>query len=246
MIYVVGDIHNYFGKLNVFLDKKKPELILACGDFGYWPNTHTKEKTEDPLAEIVKKEYKKQCELSGIKYEKIQPMWEIKNKESKILFCDGNHEDHDSLDKLTNMEIRPNIFYKKRGSTYRLKDGRNILFMGGADSIDKNSRTPGLDWFPQENISYQDMNNLPDCKIDIVISHTCPTCILPIMNPYDPRKRPDGNNVALQIIMEKYRPSLWYFGHWHKYKEGFLNQFNMRWIALNHITSGEMWWQKLR
>lgn len=36
-IYVLGDIHAEFRKLNSFLNKKQPDLILQCGDFGYWP-----------------------------------------------------------------------------------------------------------------------------------------------------------------------------------------------------------------
>lgn len=36
-IVVTGDIHGEFSKLNDLINKKRPELILCCGDFGYWP-----------------------------------------------------------------------------------------------------------------------------------------------------------------------------------------------------------------
>jgi len=62
----------------------------------------------------------------------------------------------------------------KRGSVLKLPDKRNILFIGGALSIDKKQRTIGYDWFPQETISQKNIFELPDEKIDIVISHTAP------------------------------------------------------------------------
>ena len=55
----------------------------------------------------------------------------------------------------------PNIFYMPRGSVLSLSDGRNVLFMGGAESVDKRRRTPGYDWFKQELIRPQDLSNLP-------------------------------------------------------------------------------------
>lgn len=242
MIYVIGDVHNYFNRLNTFIDRKKPSLILSCGDFGYWPRLA---KYQDQIKNTREhRELVREYALRGVKYEGFMEMNKIKNKECEIRFCDGNHEDHEMLLKLKSPEIEPKIFYQKRGSVFTLPDGRNILFMGGADSIDKNSRTAGKDWFYQENITDRDMNNLPDCRINIVISHTCPTRLLTNVCRGVPRY--NSNNIALQIILEKYRPSLWYFGHWHTYKEGFISETQTKWIVLNHITSQQTWWQKLR
>ena len=43
-----------------------------------------------------------------------------------------------------------------------LPDGRIVLFMGGADSIDKKYRKIGFDWFPEELITQKDIYELPD------------------------------------------------------------------------------------
>jgi hypothetical protein len=43
-LYVLGDIHADFGALNQFVNKKQPDIILQCGDFGWWPHRHGTEK----------------------------------------------------------------------------------------------------------------------------------------------------------------------------------------------------------
>ena len=69
-ILVVGDVHGEFGKLNALINVKKPDLILQCGDFGYWPKWSLRHVT---------------------------PIDKVKTKVAKLLFCDGNHDDHWSL-----------------------------------------------------------------------------------------------------------------------------------------------------
>lgn len=158
-------------------------------------------------------------------------------KDYNILFIDGNHEDHESLKKFENVD---NLKYMKRGSVYQLNDGRKCLFMGGANSIDKDIRTPGFDWFPEETIKDKDIvldNNL---TIDIVFSHTCPESFL-----YDFKNMPfkidekDPSRKYLQIILEYYKPSLWYFGHFHTYQTG--KYKSTKWTCLNQIGDNGYW-----
>ena len=134
---VMGDVHGDHGRLNAFINKKQPKMILQCGDFGYWPR--------------IKKEM-----INGSLRDYPQP----KVKDTKVYWADGNHEDHWSLKNIESNEIWPNVFYMKRGSVLTLEDGRNVLFMGGAVSIDKHMRTAGHDWFPEETIDNNDFNNL--------------------------------------------------------------------------------------
>ena len=68
MIIVTGDLHNNFGKLNDLINKKKShglELVICCGDFGYWPGKAWS-----------------------------TPITNIKSQGIPVLWCDGNHEDH--------------------------------------------------------------------------------------------------------------------------------------------------------
>ena len=213
-IMVVGDIHAEWGKFNELINKKQPDIILQCGDFGYWPS-----------------------------YKEYHPH-HIKNDECKIYWCDGNHEEFSKLLTIKRHEIRPNIFYMKRGSTLILPDGKIVLFMGGAESIDKHLRTPGIDWFLEEVITQKDFNNLPseDTKIDIVISHTCPLEVDLGDKFKDREPLKDCSRVALSRILEMYKPSLWYFSHWHTYKEGFIQ--NCKWTCLN-MSGRTGWWKWL-
>ena len=112
-----------------------------------------------------------------------------------------------------------------------LPDGRTVLFIGGADSIDKEWRTRGVSWFPQEVITAADVDALPDCNVDIVISHTCPAELLPTLLEEDSRKTNDPSNTALSYVLERYSPRLWYFGHWHASRTGVLGR--TRWHCLH-------------
>jgi predicted phosphodiesterase len=211
-VIVTGDVHGDFGALNELISKKKKhglKLVICCGDFGYWPQGPDK---------IIK----------GISPQGV-----------KIIFCDGNHENHHALRDRKSDEIVPGVFYMPRGSTYKLDDGRNILFMGGADSIDKQWRTPGFDWFPEEHIIQKDMENLPDEKVDIFITHTCPTELLHEMIKFDYRKKDDPSNHYLSELWKKYKPDLWYFGHWHHDVTGML--MGTRWHALNMSRNTNFW-----
>lgn len=214
-ILITGDIHNEFGRLNELISRRRPNMVICCGDFGYWPN----KPWAAPLTNI---------RLQGAE---------------KLLWCDGNHEDHWALRDRETDELAPGIFYMPRGSTYELPDGRTILFMGGADSIDKQWRTEGDTWFREEIISQKDMMNLPDMKIDIFVTHTCPSELVLDLTKYSPLKREEPSNIALSQLWKIYKPDLWYLGHWHKYLE--TSMFGTKVYCLSAPGFGDRWWMWL-
>ena len=217
MIYVVGDMHGYFENFRNTVDREfeNCNTILSVGDFGYWPHTEYFRKNIAHLA-VMK---------------------------APIYFCDGNHEDHHSLQKKVKKcqttKIIPNVYYQPRGSVLDI-GGYKILFFGGASSIDKHLRTPGFDWFPEENITEKDLQNLPpeNTKIDIVISHTCPTEFNIKDDLYNGH---DFNRIALSHILHTFKPNLWFFGHWHKAKVGAYD--NTVYIALNQFKRNGYFYQ---
>lgn len=142
---------------------------------------------------------------------------QIEAGKTVVQFLDGNHEDHWSLQNLKNPEIAPNVFYMKRGTVTTLSDGRNVLWMGGASSIDKSQRTLGADYFPDEAISANDIYNLPDVEVDIVLSHTLPNEMTPVEAIASYK---DPSTDALSYILERYQPSLWFGAHYHLYRTG--------------------------
>ena len=223
-IYAVGDVHRAFGDFNKFLNKLyKPTIILQCGDFGYWPR------------ELVSAIYGR----NNPKYPKDRP--KPKPKEDTLIFwADGNHEDHQELGLRDTDELWPQVHYMPRGSLLRLPDGRIVMFMGGALSVDKNMRTCGVDWFPEEVISDRDVRSLSyEGPIDIMISHTCPREFDIGIGLKEEGYYRDCSRMALSYILHHYKPSLWYFGHWHHYKTGY--DHGCRWTALNYVGNGRFW-----
>ncbi len=214
-IMITGDVHMEFDRINTLINKKKPDMIICCGDFGYWP----KVSWGIPLSSI---------KLQGTE---------------KLLWCDGNHEDHWSLRDRETDELAPSIIYMPRGSTYTLEDGRTIMFMGGGYSIDKDLRTIGVDWFPEEVITQSDLYDLPDVKVDIFITHTCPVELVHDMMKRYPGKSFEPSNEALSELWKMYKPDLWFFGHWHQYKEG--TMMGTKWHALSAPGFGDKWWMWL-
>lgn len=222
-ILVCGDVHGEFSLFNRFLNTERPNIVLQCGDFGYWP---------------------KFFNTTYLNMYGRRQLWqaEIKNKNTKIFWCDGNHEDHESLKNRKTEELWPGVYYMERGSVLVLPDGRKVLFIGGAYSIDKEYRTAGYDWFPDETITQRDIEELPDDKIDVVISHTAPI----EFDVKDPRKEfrtiPDPSRDALSFVYNKYKPKRWFFGHFHFHTNGRHN--DCYWTALSNIGSDQRWYTK--
>lgn len=221
-ILMVGDLHGRFGDLNALISKERPSMVIQVGDFGWWPkqfNTMYKDEHGRIKRWVV----------------------EFKNKATDIYWCAGNHEDWDSLDAITDNQVRPRVFYMKRGSTLTLPDGRNVLFMGGAHSIDKKYRTPGHDWFPQETITQRDIEELPDVHIDMVVSHTAPNEFK--VADYHEDYGHDPSRDALSYVLNKYKPKRWWFGHMHKYQHGFHD--GCIWTCLSAAGFPDRWWIEL-
>lgn len=233
---VVGDVHAYWRYLNNLINKKKPDIILQCGDFGWWPGFHD-------TRTISTGEYERYIEGYGRKEKKFN-QFGIKNKDCKIYWCDGNHEDHWSLKRMkVQTEVMPNVFYMPRGATLRLPTGENVMFIGGALSVDKQWRTVGLDWFPEEQITHGEIYNLPDEEVDIIISHTCPMEFNDKIPQVTNDKFKDSSQVALSSVLLKYRPKKWFFAHFHVSKEGMFEQ--TYWRCLN-MSSETGWWTELK
>lgn len=196
-IVIIGDVHGQFETLKNFLDQLTEYKIgaaIVCGDYGIW--------TDFYAHQWVPKKYRQEYPVP-------------------VYFCDGNHENHFELDKYERGQIHQitdHSYFCAFGSTLTL-DGHTFLFCGGADSIDKKYRFPGVSWWPTELISEADMEYLPDKEIQTIISHTCPKSIVQsVIDQTMIRNAPkckDPSIEYLEQVKEKYHPKNWFFGHWH-------------------------------
>jgi len=246
-VLILGDIHNTWRKTNFLIAKYKPTTVLQCGDFGWWPRFH---KTTHLSHGTYRLDH-----MTGIKKAAPFNQYGVKTGDSKLHFCPGNHEDWEDLNSKADsfnpipVELYKNVFYMPRCSTLKLPDGRNVLFMGGAMSTDKEWRRYRYDWYPEEVITQADIYNLPEVEIDIVVSHTSPSWFKQELfeksddwkqsDSYWLEKFRDPSCLALDVVWEKYRPSLWFFGHYHIAKFGKYRDTN--WFALNKETDTGWW-----
>jgi hypothetical protein len=100
-----------------------------------------------------------------------------------------------------------------------------------------------VDWFPEEIITQKDFQNLPDIKVDIFITHTCPSELVPDLKLRYPDKGEEPSNHALSELWKIYKPSLWFFGHWHQYGE--YKMMGTQCYALSAPGFGDRWWMWL-
>jgi hypothetical protein len=257
-IIIIGDTHASWREINTIISSKKPEIVLQVGDFGWWPKFHNTTKISSDKYKTDPNFYSPPPDkpwLNGMRRELPWNQYGVKPGNGKIYFCPGNHEDWEDLeskatsDNPIQVEVMPNVFYMPRCSTLKLPDGRTILFMGGAVSVDKEHRTYRYDWFPEETIKQKDIYNLPDVDIDIVVSHTSPQEFKKDLfagskdwHQYDPywlEKFNDPSCHALSHVLRKYTPSLWFFGHYHVVKTS--TWLKTRWFALNKANDTGWW-----
>lgn len=105
----------------------------------------------------------------------------------------------------------------------------DCFIVAGAHSLDYKTRVPGLDWWPEEQLSASDMAKClelyKELKPEIVITHEAPGFLHPLLHMAaittapsrakhgDPRDSP--TSVLLDQMYHFRKPKLWVCGHWH-------------------------------
>lgn len=122
-----------------------------------------------------------------------------------------------------------------------------IYCLGGAVSIDKAWRTEGLDWWPDEECSYAELERMIDdytaIKPEIVITHDCPDSIAgEILTAFRKVRIEDGSRTrqALDRVFAIHQPREWYFGHWHEFMQFERNGTKFRCLAELEYADAEL------
>lgn len=123
-------------------------------------------------------------------------------------------------------EEYPNLIFAKDGETYNI-DGKKILVIGGAYSVDKQYRLlHGYKWFKDEQLTNKEMITILDKvkgkHFDIVLTHTCPYKYEPrevFMQGLYQSKVDKSMEHFLDEIEENISYDKWYCGHYHTEKQ---------------------------
>jgi len=138
--------------------------------------------------------------------------WQTRNPQHR--FIRGNHDDP------AKCKTMPGY----------INDGlieNDVMFIGGAWSIDYARRREGYDWWRDEELSISQFNRLYDVYTTVqprvMITHDAPTDVTYQMfvqtglaiGGMSAKKIQTRTGQALQAMFEAHQPDEWYFGHWH-------------------------------
>ena len=122
----------------------------------------------------------------------------------------------------------------------------DVMFVGGAWSIDFAWRTPMVDWWPGEELSVEELDKLVtkfgQTKPRVMITHDCPTSVAWEMflskglGLGDNKQIKTRTGEALQAMFEIHQPELWVYGHWHNTRKQEINGTTFQCLGeLDHI-----------
>jgi hypothetical protein len=214
-IFITGDLHGatYIDKLRVFAESRGHELsrddfVIILGDFG-----------------LVWKE--------GNWLGEYWLDW-LENRPWTTLFIDGNHENHRLLATYPRRgfrggmvhEVRPHVLHLMRGYVFDLPaEGgtKSFLAMGGAASHDKQWRTEGVSWWPEEIPSDEERElcelSLSErgWRVDHVLTHDAPSDLVPKLGILSGRGDFKADDYERWLNSVAYRLDFgrWWFGHFH-------------------------------
>lgn len=227
MIYVTGDIHGHHS-ISKLGSRHWPEgrsltygdYVIICGDFGLWWDDEERGK-----GDIYWRNW-------------------LEMKHWTTLWIDGNHENHDMVDRLPVCEWNgglvqvdgrwPHVMHLMRGEVYDIPDGTGgttrVFAFGGARSHDTEYRTEGIDWWPRELPNLAEFENgernldRVGWEVDFVLTHDAPTkakrallSTFPMSWATD-RWEDDRLNGYLDSYERRLSYRKWYFGHYHEDK----------------------------
>lgn len=121
----------------------------------------------------------------------------------------------------------------------------DVMFIGGAQSVDREWRIEGYDWWPDEELSQSELDALVAKYVEVrprvMITHDCPEEIAICMAAVSGRKKLDfvsRTRLAFQRMISAHQPKLWVFGHWHHSFDQ-VSQ-GTRWICLNELEARDI------
>lgn len=191
--------------------------VYQVGDFGLW---------HGPSGKKFLRVVNATCEESDIRLDVVL----------------GNHENYDRVKVMRSdddgwlfLKDYPRIRFAPRGHTWTDAGGTRFAALGGAGSIDRNLRRPGVSWWPEEELSEDDCAALVRNvrreswqRVDVMLTHDAPAGLrrlgvrpTPVWLTPEVQEYCDVQRVRLRAAMDEVAPRSLVHGHWHgSYRDG--------------------------
>lgn len=201
MVYITGDLHGDYDRLDS-IKLKKGDTLIICGDFGLvWDGSAREEKL---LKQLGKKKF-------------------------NICFLDGTHENFELLDEYDvgvfcggkAHNISGNLYHLMRGQIYSIEK-QTFFAMGGGESPDIDMLFDNGAWsrreFPSSEELAEGAENLEKvgCKVDYIVTHEPPSKIKSFLKLHSENPaRITGLNAYFDEMSCACEYKRWFFGSMH-------------------------------
>ena len=228
IICAAGDIHGALDRLYDDVLAFESHLgvrfawVLHVGDFGIWPDSERIDEAtrrHDGAGDF--------------------PRWVAENRPAPrpTLFIKGNHEDFTWLDSRGRVEVHPNLFYLRNGSSFELRDDDGSIRVGGIGGCFASSKydrpSADLQAYGKRHYTRDEVERLgAEDRLDIVLTHDAPAGIR-----FESHRQ--GTNwvsdaAGLDDLLERTEPRVCFFGHHHTRVDGVIR--GVRCIGLNKVA----------
>jgi predicted phosphodiesterase len=159
----------------------------------------------DQYIEIANQaEYSVQVGDVGINYYSITKNLDP-NRHNFVL---GNHDNYDRFP-----------VHALSGFGMKELGGQSFFYIHGAYSIDKAYLFEGMNWWPQEEMTWQEgyevIELIKQHRPKLIISHDCPFSVYSHVLTDKRKWSPSKTAQILDAVFEAHKPECWVFGHHH-------------------------------
>ena len=216
--------------------------IIQVGD--YWMYEHLSRQVtrrRDPVEEM-------QAQLAMLKEGvaertiiKVATEHGVDPDRVHLFFCDGNHEDFSEErglypDAPFPIRLSNHVTYMPRGTVLELH-GYRVGFLGGGASVDREWRTSGVDWWPQERMSEEQIDRAKQMgQLDLLVTHETTPAVFDALTSADARAEGkagygEEERNAIASVLAATTPRWHVHGHHHEF--GVYDQGQTRTVSLS-------------
>jgi hypothetical protein len=227
-VIAVGDLHgnslwtfSQLPQIRRLVPDEDPLIVLSLGDFGFWPGASFASDVSAIAREL------------GI----------------RVLVTPGNHEDYGTMLPAweDSFSSDHSLVALPRGTRWTWH-GRTWLSVGGATSPDRESRTEGVSWWPEEELTDEEVTAIvAGGPADVLLTHDVGTAVdlhlppWPRMWPESERVRAEAHRDRVQRLTDGISPQWQVHGHYHQFHRSYVPATNTHVTGLNMDGKAGNW-----